>query len=131
VEGGGIVHCYFSSLDLDIVNVHLASGGKRVCNDQLNFLSGYLRDLNKNLIFMGDFNLSYNLVGNYFPNLALVSGEVRTCSTTPIMNWFYDKDVDHILVRGFERKGDVGVMDGMSDHKLVYVDLALGNEILN
>ncbi len=39
------------------------------------------------------------------------------------MKWFYNKDVDHILVRGFKPSRS-GVIEGESDHKLIYVDLS-------
>lgn len=71
---------------------------------------------------MGDFNYRWGDLQKYFSDFKLVTKEVKTCSLTPIMNWFYNKDVDHILVKGYEAE-NIGALEGRSDHKLVYVDL--------
>ena len=58
----------------------------------------------------------------YFPGFKLVTEEYKTCSLTPIMKWFYNKDVDHIFVKGFGVES-IGTLEGRSDHKLIYADL--------
>ena len=47
---------------------------------------------------------------------------MKTCSETPIIKWFYSKDVDHVFSRGFGFV-EAGSEEGISDHKAVYIDL--------
>jgi hypothetical protein len=47
---------------------------------------------------------------------------MATCSTTNLLRWFYRKDLDHVLGIGLEVER-AGVLEGISDHKLVWVDL--------
>ena len=71
---------------------------------------------------MGDFNEGYDAIKHHFPNLKLITGKIKTCSFTPVIKWFYNKDVDHILVKGFKLV-KCGTLEGRSDHKLIWVDL--------
>ena len=71
---------------------------------------------------MGDFNCSWKDLKKYFAGFTLVTEEMKTCSTTPIMKWFFNKDVDHIMVKGFKKK-KIGFLEGWSDHNLVWADL--------
>ena len=78
----------------------------------------FLKVEGKNKWSSGIISRTFHLAG-----LDLVSEGVKTCSTTPVMKWFYNKDVDHILARGF-KPNKSGVIEGESDHKLIYVDLS-------
>jgi endonuclease/exonuclease/phosphatase (EEP) superfamily protein YafD len=91
--------------------------------EQIHFLQDYIRKLEGKIILLGDFNISYKKLRPHLEEFDLVSEGVKTCSTTPIMKWFYNKDVDHILVRGF-KPNKSGTIEGESDHKLIYVDLS-------
>ena len=118
--GGGFVVCRFK--DFTIFHVHLALPTRGFFNEQIDYLQKIIKKIDGKIILMGDFNLKYSLLKRYFPDFKLVTGEVKTCSLTPVMKRFYNKDVDHIFVKGFEAE-KMGVLEGRSDHKLVYVDL--------
>lgn len=118
--GGGFVQVGFGEFDLTLA--HLGLPSKNYYWDQIYFLQESLGRLKGRQIVLGDMNLSYRDFRDYFHGFDLASGELKTCSSTRIMKWFYDRDVDHILVRGFEQKGG-GVLEGRSDHKLVWADL--------
>ncbi len=120
--GGGIVHAYYEKKKFNLIFVHLGLPSRKVYREQLDFLQNYLKRIKGKVILFGDFNLSYFSLKSYFYDYDLVSGEVRSCSETPIMKWFYNKDVDHIFVNGFS-SDNFGFLSGRSDHKLVYVDL--------
>ena len=44
------------------------------------------------VILMGDFNLPYKKLKKYFPGFEIATKELKTCSITPIMKWFFWKD---------------------------------------
>jgi endonuclease/exonuclease/phosphatase family metal-dependent hydrolase len=118
--GGGFVDCYFPSLKLNVMNVHLGLRSS-LRNKQLHFLKNHLKGREK-FVLMGDFNSSYDTIKNYFKNLKLVSDKIKTCSLTPIIHFLSWKDCDHIFVRGLKKRG-TGFLEGRSDHRLIYADL--------
>lgn len=120
--GGGIIRCSFPELKLNLINVHLACVKKRVYQEQIKFLEDYVKEIKGKLILMGDFNLRYKEIKDSFKTLKLISDEIKTCSVTPLFNWFSCKDLDHILVKGLEKK-NLGELKGYSDHKLIWADL--------
>jgi endonuclease/exonuclease/phosphatase family metal-dependent hydrolase len=121
--GGGFLHCYFPELNLDIIAVHLANQRKlSLRSKQIKFVKKYLKNKTKNLIVMGDFNIRYKKLKKDISHLTLVSGKTKTCATTPLFKWFYNKDLDHILTQGFNCL-KTGTLEGRSDHKLIYADL--------
>ena len=89
---------------------------------QLKFLQNYLKKIRGNIILLGDFNLSFRKIKNSFDGFNLASKEVKTCSNTPVMKLFYNKDVDHILTKGFNLKS-LSILDGYSDHKAICSEL--------
>jgi endonuclease/exonuclease/phosphatase (EEP) superfamily protein YafD len=119
--GGGIIHCRFPNLKLDVMNVHFGFKRTRAYYEQLRFLQDYLHGLKNKVILMGDFNRSHKKLQYFFDDLELSSSGVRSCSTTPVLRHFIKKDFDHIFSKGFE-KSQSGEIKGYSDHKLVYVD---------
>ena len=120
--GGGFIHCYFPELKLDVVSVHIGYNKSNMYFQQLGFLQGYLKKLYGDMILMGDFNLSYDKLKEFFGDLSLASNGLKSCSTTPIIKEFINEDYDHIFVKGFEDY-EAGVLEGHSDHRLIYVDL--------
>ena len=86
------------------------------------FLQNYLNKISGNVVLLGDFNLSYNKIKNFFNDFDLISNRIKTCSNTPIMKLFYNKDVDHILTKGFNLKS-LSILDGYSDHKAICSEL--------
>ena len=120
--GGGFVHVYYPRQQFHLLLAHLGLRSRKYHLKQIDFLQNYTRKLEGRVILLGDFNLSYQSLKPHFLGFDLVSEEIKTCSTTPIMNLFYNKDVDHILVRGFNKE-KVGSLEGRSDHKLIYADL--------
>jgi len=118
--GGGFVVCKFK--DFTLFHVHLALPTRGFFNEQIRYLQRLISRTSGKIILMGDFNLPYKKLKDYFPRLELMTEEIKTCSLTPIMKWFFCKDCDHILVRGFESK-EVDTLEGRSDHKLIYADL--------
>lgn len=121
--GGGFVHCYFPELKLDVISVHIGYNKGSTYFQQLGFLQGYLKKLYGNVILMGDFNLSHEKLNEFFGDLTLASNGIKSCSTTPIIREFINEDYDHIFVKGFDNC-NAGELEGYSDHKLIYVDLA-------
>ncbi len=117
-----MVVCYFPKLKLNVVHIHLGLPTKKFFFHQIKHTQKVLRELDGKIVLMGDFNESYDNVEHHFPELKLITGKTKTCSTTPIMKWFYNKDTDHILVSGLKKK-DVGFLKGNSDHKLVWAEL--------
>ena len=121
--GGGIVHCYFPKLDFNMINVHLANPKKqKLYSEQIAFLEEYAESLKGKVILAGDFNAVYGNLNEGFKGFSLASDQIKTCSLTPVMKWFFWKDCDHIFVKGFKTK-DSGYLEGRSDHRLVYADL--------
>lgn len=120
--GGGMVVCYFPKLKLNVVHIHLGLPGRKFFLEQIKHTQKVLKELNGNIVLMGDFNEGYDAIKHHFPGLRLVTGRIKTCSFTPVIKWFYCKDCDHILVRGLKLIR-YGTMMGRSDHKLVYADL--------
>jgi endonuclease/exonuclease/phosphatase (EEP) superfamily protein YafD len=120
--GGGIVRCYFPSLKCSVINLHLASANKDVFGKQIHFLKRLVEKEKEKVILMGDFNVSYPELQWIFKDLDFVSGRLKTCSVTPILNLFFHKDIDHIFSKGL-RKIKVGSVEGFSDHRLIYADL--------
>ena len=120
--GGGFVHCYFPELKLDIIHIHMGYNKSNTYFQQLGFLQGYLKKLYGNVILMGDFNLSYDKLKEFFGDLTLASNGIKSCSTTPVIKEFINEDYDHIFVKGFENCR-AGELEWHSDHKLIYVDL--------
>jgi len=120
--GGGIGAVYIPKLKTTVFNVHLAISTRKYFYDQIKFIAEKIKKTKGKVILVGDFNLSYNKIKKYFSGLDLVSNEIKTCSLTPVMKWFFFIDCDHILVRGYKRKS-LGELKGYSDHKLIYADL--------
>ncbi len=118
--GGGFVVCKFKNMN--IFHVHLGLPNKKFFYKQIGHIQEILKKLRGKKIIMGDFNCSYDQIQKYFSEFSLVTKELKTCSNTPIMKWFYNKDADHILVKGFKAK-KIGTIDGDSDHKLIWADL--------
>jgi len=120
--GGGLAKIYFPKLKCDIILMHFGLPSKPFYREQIKFLQDLLKKSKQKTIILGDFNLSYDKIRDFFPGFNLVSNGIKTCSTAPVIKWFYCKDVDHILVKGL-KKIKAGELDGKSDHKLVYADL--------
>jgi len=124
--GGGFVSSFNDDLNLTAVNVHMAHSKRdRLYESQMEYLHDYLGPIINSgdpIILMGDFNKSYDELKEEFRNFELASFCLKSCSTTPVLKWFVNKDVDHIFVRGFEVDG-CGVIEGRSDHRLVWGDL--------
>jgi len=120
--GGGFVVCKFPNQDLNVFHVHLGTPIRRFFKRQIKYMQDIVKELDGKTIVMGDFNYCWKDLQKYFLDFKLASAETKTCSITPIMKWFYNKDVDHILVRGF-KPIKCGVLKGRSDHKLIYADL--------
>ena len=120
--GGGFAHVYYFGQGFNVILAHFGLPSKKYYWKQMSFLQGYLKKLNGKVVILGDFNLPYQSFKSCVDGFNLVSGEVKSCSRTPILKWFYNKDVDHILVRGYKGVKN-GVLDGVSDHKLVYSDI--------
>ena len=120
--GGGFVHVHYPNEGFHLTLVHLGLASRAYHLDQINFLQDYLKKLKGKKIILGDFNISYKKLKPHLPNFDLISQEIKTCSTTPIMKWFFNKDVDHILVKGF-KSTNCECLDTVSDHKLIYCDI--------
>jgi endonuclease/exonuclease/phosphatase family metal-dependent hydrolase len=120
--GGGFIHVFCKESGTDFILVHLGLPSRKIYRKQLDFLQGYLKKLKGKVVLFGDFNHSCSKLESCFEDYNLVSGGIRTCSNTPIMKWFYNKDVDHIFVRDVRSRGS-SFLCGNSDHKLIYADL--------
>ena len=106
-----------------MINVHLANLKKQqLYSEQIAFLEEYIESLNGRIILAGDFNSSYHNIEDNFMDFILASDQIKTCSLTPIMKWFFWKDCDHIFIRGFKVKSR-DYLEGRSDHRLIYADL--------
>lgn len=121
-SGGGAIECYFPEIETSLINVHLANFRKDVRLKQISFLCDYVNKKKNKIIMMGDFNLRHKKLRSFFSGFNLASGGIRTCSITPVLRKFVNKDLDHILIRGF-KTNFVGELNGYSDHKLIYADL--------
>jgi len=120
--GGGFAHVYYPKQKFHLVLIHLGLASKKYYLDQIKFLQDYLKQLKGKKIILGDFNIPYKKLKSYLIDFNLLSQEIKTCSLTPIMKWFYYKDVDHILTKGFNLV-KCRVLKGRSDHKLIYTDI--------
>lgn len=120
--GGGFVCIKMPKPNLHLISVHLALSSRKYFRQQIEFLAEKINEMKGKIILMGDFNLEYKRIKDDFPELGLISHEIKTCSRTPVMKLFCNKDLDHIFVRGFAAKA-IGGIEGYSDHKLIYADL--------
>ena len=122
--GGGIAHCFFPNLKLDVLCVHLANPKRKrtLFNEQMQFLQDRISLLKNKVIVMGDFNTSWGNLVDYFPEFSLASNGIKTCSVTPVFKMLKYKDLDHIFVKGFDVSCTES-LEGSSDHKLIYTDL--------
>jgi len=118
--GGGFVVCKFK--DFTLFHVHLALPSRGYFNEQIAYLQKMIKNTRGKIILMGDFNLSYKKLKSYFPEFEIATKEVKTCSTTPLLKWFFWKDCDHIFIKGFKPK-NLGVFEGRSDHKLIWAEV--------
>jgi endonuclease/exonuclease/phosphatase (EEP) superfamily protein YafD len=123
--GGGFAHIYVPGLDSDILGIHLSNGKnprkKDIYFRQLDFLKDYISGLDRRVILMGDFNGTFEDVSEYLPELNLASNKLETCSLTVPFNFFFNEPIDHIFTKGYTVRKR-GTMEGMSDHRMVYVD---------
>ena len=131
--GSGVVGIHVPDYDLHVIQVHLPLCNKKTQDSFLEQVGSVLQEVerikegnsNARIVIMGDFNYSHNDLIRLHPEFTKfkkLSASVATCSTTNLLKWFYRKDLDHILGVDLEAKG-AGVLDGISDHKLVWVDL--------
>jgi len=120
--GGGFAHVYFPVQKFHLILAHFGLPSRKYYLEQMNFLSDYLKKIEGRTVVLGDFNLEYEKIKKYLLNYRLVSGKIKTCSNTPVMKWVYNKDVDHILVKGFKAE-KTGILKGYSDHLLLWADL--------
>jgi len=118
--GGGFIVCKFKGFT--VFHVHLALPFRGFFDEQVNYLKRIIKKNPGRIVLMGDFNLSYEKLKEYFPDFEIATKGIKTCSITPIMKWFFYKDCDHVFIRGF-KPTNVGCINGRSDHKLIYTDL--------
>lgn len=132
-NGGGIVEMHLPDYGLYVIQVHLPHfRGKKLeyFHMQISDILKKVEEIQKSgsspkIIVMGDFNCEYEKLVGLYPALAMfdrLSADVSTCSMTNFLRWMYRKDLDHVLGLGVNAK-DSGVIEGMSDHKLVWVDI--------
>jgi endonuclease/exonuclease/phosphatase family metal-dependent hydrolase len=123
--GGGFAHIYVPGLDSDILGIHLSNGRnprkKDIYFKQLDFLRDYISGLDRRVILMGDFNGTSEDILEYLPEMNLASNKLETCSLTVPFNLFFNEPIDHIFTKGYTVRRR-GTMEGMSDHRMVYVD---------
>ncbi len=123
--GGGFVVCKFKEPEINVLHVHLGIPIRNFFQDQIKYMKEIVDGFDEGggrSIVMGDFNYSWKDLQKHFPDFSLVSAEMKTCSMTPIMKKLYNKDVDHIAVKGIDPIL-TGCLGGRSDHKLIYADL--------
>ncbi|MBI2669492.1 endonuclease/exonuclease/phosphatase family protein [Candidatus Woesearchaeota archaeon] len=120
--GGGILRGTFPDLKLDAWLVHLALPQKRrLYGQQIKFLQEHIAKEGK-LIVMGDFNLPFARIKDWFSHLELASDQIKTCSTTPLFRTFKFEDLDHIFIKGL-RRTKAEAFCGKSDHKLIWAEV--------
>lgn len=120
--GGGFIVCKFENPKVNVFHVHLGMPIRNFFKKQIKHMKEIVKQLDGKTILMGDFNYCWKDLQRHFFDFKLATGELKTCSTTPIIKWFYNKDIDHVLVKGFKLiKREV--LEGRSDHKLIYADL--------
>jgi len=122
--GGGYVVCKLLKKNVTAIHIHLGMPSKKFFLEQIKHIQKVVKSLNGKIILMGDFNYGYDELKEYFPGFKLISSGEKSCSITPLFKWFYNKDVDHILVKGLVGLKN-GSLEGKSDHKLIYADLRL------
>lgn len=131
--GGGVVGAYVKMLDLYVIQAHLPlSGGKtraeldrqmRVIMDEIHRIKETRN--NPKIVLMGDFNMTFPALVKDFPGLSKcekLSSDEPTCSMTNILRIVYRKNIDHILGFGVSPL-DAGIIEGASDHALVWADV--------
>jgi len=131
--GGGIVGIHVPSYNLYVVQVHLPVRNEKTEDRFQEQIQSVLNEITRlreenndsKIVVMGDFNCRYiDLVRLYpdFLKFQKLSLDMATCSTASLLRWFYRKDLDHVLGIGLEAES-AGVLEGISDHRLVWVDL--------
>jgi len=131
--GGGIVGIHLPAYHLYVVQVHLPLCKGRTEDSFREQVQSVLDEVKKlrdesndsKIVIMGDFNCSHTDLVQLYPDFSefqKLSSDMATCSTTNLLRWFYRKDLDHVLGIGLEVER-AGVLEGISDHKLVWVDL--------
>ena len=121
--GGGYLRCKLIESKTELFCVHLSFPKKRkLYQKQIKFLSENVNKSKNKIILLGDFNLPFEKIKDRFPNMKLLSDKIKTCSITPVLRLLKFKDLDHILVKGFDGINPEAI-SGNSDHKLIVVEL--------
>jgi endonuclease/exonuclease/phosphatase family metal-dependent hydrolase len=88
----------------------------------MSYIKEVVNNTKGKIIFVGDFNIEYQKIKEIFQGFTLASEEVKTCSLTPFLKFFFWRDCDHIFVKGYNVR-EMGETIGNSDHKLLWADL--------
>ena len=126
--GGGACAVYIKKKNLSILAVHLGLDSELLLK-QLKAVSGFVEDQKKKkrkVILMGDFNLEEQELDKNkgFKNLNLTGANKKdTSPDIDIIKRFNFKSVDNIFYDSSFKLKKSGVVDGYSDHRLVWADL--------
>ena len=118
--GGGFVACKFPGIN--IIHVHMAIPARNSFYPQITHLKKIAKKMKGKTVLMGDFNYPHKRLEMHFSDYTLVTRKIKTCSLTPVIKWVYNKDIDHIFIKGFKTRS-IGTLEGKSDHRLVYAEL--------
>ena len=131
-HGGGLVGVKLPDIQAEVFAGHLPLPSRRESYARhVEVLEQALHRQNqaRRALLMGDFNLTPQELADQHPDLLKgmdrASPDVPTCTTVWPINWFYDKCLDHIHVRGFTPvRGEA--MLWRSDHRAITAVIRVG-----
>jgi hypothetical protein len=124
--GGGATSLYIPSQNLAILGVHIAFRGA-VLDKEIEEINAWIQEqqkLNRKILVIGDFNLRKKEIDQNIPILSEF-GATDFITCPPFKTFFYpSRCIDYIFFDKNFLKISTGVEAGLSDHKLVWAELA-------
>jgi exonuclease III len=114
--GGGMGSVYIPEMEASLLFVHLPQSDKKAFADQLSIIQNIVDKNKEGLVIAGDFNITRDRLPVSLQKLTPLSLAEPTCSATSFISWWYHKNIDHLLGRGFVL-GKSETVEWDSDHR--------------
>jgi len=128
--GGGVCAIYIKDKNLVIIGVHLGQN-EELAGQEITEIASFIKEQQKKereVLLVGDFNREEKELNKYpdFKNLSLVgANRKKTCPNIKETKLFYFESVDNIYHNKSVEREKSCVVEGYSDHLLVWADLKI------
>lgn len=128
--GGGACAVFVEEKNLSILALHLGRD-RELQEKQVEKISLFVREQSKKkrkVVLMGDFNLEVNELVGFEDFKSLNLSVVNYKDTAPNIDevkLFYFEGWDNIFYKGSLKLKNSGIVDGLSDHKVVWADFGV------